>query len=55
MMRQEPSKIPAPAVPYGQSSLQGNLGLDRVLNENFLNSHLLRIFRIRVAEEPRIG
>src|SRR5712692_5303434 len=49
--RQAPPEILALVLPCGQGNFPGIGKPERVLNEVFPNGRLLRIFRLRVAEE----
>jgi len=54
-MRQEPFDILALVLPCGQGNFPGIGRPERVLNELFPNGRLLRIFRLRVAEEQHVA
>ena len=54
-MRQETLEIPALVLPCGQVNFPGIGRPERVLNGNFPDGCLLRIFRLRVAEELRVA
>ena len=53
-MRQELPRFSRLPFPTGKTASHAKR-LERVLNENFLSELLLRILRIRVAEEPYVG